>query len=92
MLLMRAGATTLGRTNKFTRCDSPRRWRLKRTGACPGMAPRGSRSAVWSSVASCVSTSSLSMREGRVPSGPWYEQRGSLPRADARTDGGARSG
>ena len=22
-------------------------------------------------------------REGRVPSGPWYEQRGSLPRADA---------
>ena len=47
------------------------------------------------------------MREGRVPSGPWYEHRGSLPKAvatsrslstsrrvrrDARKDSGARSG
>ena len=80
--------------------------RSNRTGAWAGMAPCGSRSAVWSSVASRVSTSCPSMREGRLPSGPWYEQRGSLARADASsrsastsrrvkkdatTDGGARS-
>ena len=102
-----AGVTGLGRTNLTPRCDSPRRLRSKRTGVCRGTAPRGIRSAAWSSVASRVSTSRLSMREGRVPSGPWYEQKGSLPRADAssrsastsrwvtrdgRTDGGARSG
>ena len=102
-----AGATGLGQTKLTTRCDTPRTWRSKCTGVRPGTAPRGSRSAAWSSVASRVSTSGPSMREGRVPSGPWYEQRGSLPRADAgsrsastsrrvrrdaRTDGGARSG
>ena len=53
------------------------------------------------------STNRPSMREGRVLSGPWYEERGSLPkvvasmrsasasrrvRRDARTDGGARTG
>ena len=54
-----------------------------------------------------MSTNRPSMREGLVFFGPWYEQRGSLPKAvassrsasasrrvrrDARTAGGARSG
>ena len=76
-------ASGLGRTKFTSRCDQPRRWRSKRTAAWPGMAPHGSRSAVWSCVASRVSTSRPSMREMRVPSEPWCEQRGCLPRADA---------
>ena len=34
------------------------------------------------SAANRVSSSSPSMREGRVPSGPWYEQRGARPVVD----------
>ena len=71
------------------------------------VAPRDSRLAAWSNAAGHVSTRSPPMREGRVPSGPCYEERGSRPRADAtsrsastsqqlgrdaKTDGGARSG
>ena len=101
-----AGTTGLGRTDLTTRCDAPLRWRSKHTGVCPVIAPRGSHSAVWSISASRVSTSRPSMCEGRVPSRPRYEQRGSPPRAassrsastsrrvrrDAGTEGGARSG
>ena len=102
-----AGTTSLERTNLTNRCYTPRRWRSKHTGVCPEMAPRGSRSAAWSSVARRVSRSRPSMREGRVPSGPWYEHRGSLPKAvatsrsasasrrvrrDARTDGVLEAG